>query len=105
MRARWVGAEGLSRQSRSSNQIGIWFNCRLPVILDACSYKVMENDKYLSPLWQQPFIFPHCHQAFPARLSGGKSVSRYYIRVKAGLGSCQLLHSQHSWEERLGEEV
>lgn len=75
------------------------------MILDACSYKVMENDKYLSPLWQQAFIFPHCHQAFPAWLLGGKSVSRYYIRVKAGLGSCQLLHSQHSWEERLGEEV
>lgn len=32
-------------------------------------------------------------------------MSRYYIRIKAGLGSCQLLHSQHSWEERPGEEV
>lgn len=40
--------------------------------LGAGSYKVMENDKYLSRLWQRPLIFPHCHQAFPAGLSGGK---------------------------------
>lgn len=67
-----AGAQGLSRQSRAAvNQIGIQFNCRLLSILDACSYKVMENDKYLSLLWQQPFIFPHCHHAFPAQLSVG----------------------------------
>lgn len=87
------------------NHIGIRFNCGLPGILDA-SQRVMKMTN-IYPLSGGRPLSSHIaiRLSQPRSQEGRKRVSRSCGRVRAGLGSCQLLHSQHSWEGRLREEL